>query len=212
MSSELLSALVVGGCGFLGHHIVPKLLEKFSFAQILVLDLRTTHNRFSLVIYYDGDITPIADVQRVLDQIRSQVIIHTASPVVVDFKETFTLYHKINVDGTRVLLECAGQIECTRVFVYTFNTFVVHDSMNGFVNVEKFLSVFRYFKQREIYFHIKGSVEDFVFFSNRKYLDMLIVAIRPADMFGEKFIQMLSNLLNVYYIKKTKIQLRNNRN
>lgn len=188
---------------FLGHHIVSQLLEKFPSAQISVLDLRTTHNRFPLVIYYDGDITSIAGVQRVLDQVRPQVIIHTASPVVADFKGSSTLYHKVNVDGIRVLLECAGQIGCTS------SASVVHDSVNDLVNVDESLPVLRYPKQTEIYSHIKGLA---VLSSNRKQSGMLTVAIRPAGIFGEGDVQMLPNILNVYYTGKTKIQLGDNRN
>ena len=176
------------------------------------MDLRTIHNRFLLVTYYDGDITSIADVQHVLDQVRPQVIIHTASPVVADFKGSSTLYHKVNVDGTRVLLECAGQIKSTRVFVYTSSASVVHDSVNDLVNADESLQVLRYPKQTEIYSHTKGLAEDFVLSSNRKYSNMLTVAIRPAGIFGEGDVQILPNMLNVHYTGKTKIQLGDNRN
>lgn len=127
MAVELVSVLVVGGCGFLGHHIVSQLLEKFPSARISVLDLRTAHNRFPSVSYYDGDITSVEAVQHILGRVGPQVIIHTASPVVADFKGSPTLYYKVNVDGTRILLECAGQIGCVRAFVYTSSASVIHD-------------------------------------------------------------------------------------
>lgn len=212
MSSELVSALVVGGCGFLGHHIVSQLRERFPSAQISVLDLHTTHNRLPAVSYYDGDITSITDVQRVLHQVRPQVIVHTASPVVAEFKGSSTLYHKVNVEGTRTLLEIAGQIGSVQAFVYTSSASVIHDSVSDLVNADESFPVLRYPKQTEIYSHTKGVAEDLVLSSNRKFSGMLTVAIRPAGIFGEGDVQMLPNMLNVYYSGKTKVQLGNNQN
>jgi sterol-4alpha-carboxylate 3-dehydrogenase (decarboxylating) len=50
------SALVVGGCGSLGHGIVKRLLEIQPPIQISVFDLNTTPNRQDNVKYYEVDI------------------------------------------------------------------------------------------------------------------------------------------------------------
>lgn len=212
MAFDMVSVLVVGGCGFLGHHIVSQLLEKFPSAQISVLDLHTAHNRFPSVYYYDGDITDTAAVQHVFRQVRPQVIIHTASPVVADFKGSSKLYYKVNVEGTRILLECAGQTGHVRAFIYTSSASVIHDSVSDLVNADESLPVLRTPEQTEIYSHTKGLAEDLVLSSNRKYSGMLTVAIRPAGIFGEGDVQMLPNMLNVYYTGKTKVQLGDNKN
>ena len=49
--------VVIGGCGFLGHHIVSQLPELNSPIQVIVFNLWTRKNRFPSVSYYDGDIT-----------------------------------------------------------------------------------------------------------------------------------------------------------
>jgi len=211
MSSELGSVLVIGGCGFLGHHIVSQLLESPS-AQVTVLDLRTTRNRFPSVSYYDGDITSSTAVQSVLQEVKPQVIIHTASPVVASFVGSTTLYHKVNVEGTRNLLEWAGKVGCVKAFIYTSSASVVHDSVSDLVNADETFPVLRSPQQREIYSHTKGIADDLVLAANRKYGDMLTVAIRPAGIFGEGDVQMLPNMLNVYYTGKTKFQLGDNKN
>lgn len=54
--------------------------------------------------------------------------------------------------------------------------------------------------------------ESHVLAANRKYEDMLTLVIRPAGIFEESDVQMLPNLLNMYYTEKTKIQLDNNKN
>ena len=212
MSSELVSALVIGGCGFLGHHIVSQLQEKYPLARISVLDLRTTHNRLPSVLYYDGDITSMTDVQRVLLHVRPQVIFHTASPVVAGFEGSSALYHKVNVDGTRILLESAERIDSIKAFVYTSSASVIHDSISDLLNADESLPVLRYPKQTEFYSHTKGLAEDLVLAANRKRPDFLTVSIRPAGIFGEGDVQLLPNLLNTYYTGKNIVQLGDNQN
>lgn len=207
MSSELSSVLVVGGCGFLGHHIVSQLLPS---AQVSVLDLRTTRNRFPGVDYYDADITSASAVLDVLQKARPQVIIHTASPVFGPGMAS--LYHKVNVEGTRTLLECAGQVGFVKAFVYTSSASVVHDGVSDLVNADETYPVLRIPQQTEIYSHTKGLADDLVLAANRKYGGMLTVAIRPAGIFGEGDVQMLPNMLKAYYDGKTKFQLGDNTN
>ena len=210
MSVELDSVLVVGGCGFLGHHIVS-LLSKFS-SDVSVFDLRTTQNRFPSVKYFDGDITDRKAISSVIQETKPSVVIHTASPVVASIEGNTSLYHKVNVDGTRILLECAGQAECVKAFVYTSSASVVHDGVSDLTMADETYPVLRSPQQTEIYSHTKGLADNLVLASNLKYGKMLTVAIRPASLFGEGDVQMLPNMLQVYYDGKTKFQLGNNEN
>lgn len=212
MGSEPVSVLIIGGCGFLGHHIVSQLREKYPSAQVSVLDLRTTRNRFPHVSYYDADITSSQDVKRVLQDVMPEVIIHTASPVVADLQGASTIYQKVNVEGTRTLVECAGQIGCVKAFIYTSSASVIHDSVSDLVRADETFPVLLIPQQTEIYSHTKAVAENYVLAANRKYGDMLTAAIRPAGIFGEGDVQMLPNMLNVYYTGKTKVQLGNNEN
>jgi sterol-4alpha-carboxylate 3-dehydrogenase (decarboxylating) len=99
------SALVIGGCGSLGHRVVEELLKLEPLPQVSVFDLQTTQNRFPSVEYYDVDISNKDQVYSALSKTRAQAIFHTASPPpsLLDL----ALYLKVNVDGTRNLLECA---------------------------------------------------------------------------------------------------------
>lgn len=54
--------------------------------------------------------------------------------------------------------------------------------------------------------------EDLVLASNRKYTNMLTIAIRPAGIFGEGDTQVVPGLLKAYYGRKTKFQLGDNMN
>ena len=104
-TQPITSALVVGGCGSLGHRVVEKLLELEPPPQVSVFDLQTIQNRFPSVAYHDVDISVKDQVYSALRKVHPQVIFHTASPPygLLDLP----LYLKVNVEGTRNLLECA---------------------------------------------------------------------------------------------------------
>ncbi len=206
------SVLVVGGCGFLGHHIVSQLLESYD-AQVSVIDLRTELNRFPLAKYYDADITSESAVRSVLTEVKPTVIIHTASPnFVSDEGKNKALYKKVNVNGTQNLIDRAGEIGCVKAFVYTSSSSVIHDSISPLINADERWPTLRAPLQREYYSETKAMAEDLVLASNRKYTNMLTIAIRPAGIFGEGDTQVVPGLLKAYYGRKTKFQLGDNMN
>jgi sterol-4alpha-carboxylate 3-dehydrogenase (decarboxylating) len=100
--------LVIGGCGALGHRLVAELLRLDSPPHhVYVFDVRTENNRVDTVEYYNVDITSKDQVTATLQRLSPlpEVIIHTASPPpgLLDL----ALYIKVNVEGTKNLLECA---------------------------------------------------------------------------------------------------------
>lgn len=177
------SVIVIGGCGFLGHNIVSQLLE-FTTAKVSVLDLRTDRNRLPSVTYHEGDISSVKDVLSVLDHVRPAVVIHTASPSV--FARNMSFFLRINVDGTRNLLECAQKVG-VKAFVYTSSASVIHDTVSDLVNVDESAPVLYIPDQKEAYNHTKSLAEDLVLAANRKNnSNMLTVALRPSGLFGER--------------------------
>ncbi|KAI9792321.1 MAG: erg26, C-3 sterol dehydrogenase [Peltula sp. TS41687] len=211
-ATTLGSVLVVGGCGFLGHHIVSQLLESYS-AEVSVLDLRVNKNRFPRVSYHAGDITSPTDVRSVLEAVRPQIIIHTASPPMAAGDGDYSaFYEKVNVGGTRNLLECAGQAGCVKAFVYTSSASIIHDTVSDLVYADESWPVLRFPVQREKYSHTKGIADDVVLAANRKYGDMLTTCIRPAGIFGEGDVQMTPGMLAVYDRGLWRVQMGNNEN
>lgn len=206
------SVLVVGGCGFLGHHIVFQLLESYD-AQVSVIDLRTELNRFHSAKYYDADITSETAVRSVLAEVKPTVIIHTASPnFVSDEGKNKPLYKKVNVDGTQNLIDRAGEIGCVKAFVYTSSSSVIHDSISPLIDADERWPTLRAPLQKEYYSETKAMAEDLVLASNRRYTNMLTIAIRPAGIFGEGDTQVVPGLLKAYYGRKTNFQLGDNMN
>lgn len=164
---QLGTVLVVGGCGFLGWNIVNQLLSfpsehdesvalphvendpRFEYhglkgrypdyanTQVHVVDLRTTNNRLPGAHYHEGDLTSVDSMLQVFRTVKPDVVIHTASPSPLG--STDELLRKVNVDGTRTLVEVAGGVhgdwgkKC-KAFVYTSSASVIHDTKSDLIN------------------------------------------------------------------------------
>lgn len=129
------TVVVVGGCGFLGSHIVSYIVRRHPQTQIAVLDLRTNSNRHtsSTVSYHDGDITDAAAMQRFFAQIKPDAVIHTASP---HFNLPPAIHDKVNVEGTKILLK-AAQDAGVKAFVYTSSASVIFGGAAELVNANE---------------------------------------------------------------------------
>lgn len=205
--------LVIGGCGFLGHHIVSQLLAP-STCSVSVLDLNTTHNRLDGATYHSADITSPTAVHEVLQKSQPQIIIHTASPLASDGHSAAqkALYYKVNVEGTRNLLEQASQLGGVKAFVYTSSASVISDNESDLVNADERWPVLRAPLQKLYYSETKGVAEQLVLDANGKYGDMLTVALRPAGIFGEGDAQMIPGMLGALERGQTRFQLGENEN
>lgn len=136
------------------------------------------------------------------------MVIHTASPV-VDPRNNH-LYAPVNIEGTRILLEVAGQTG-TRAFVYTSSPSVIHDNASDLVMADESLPVLHGSEQPEIYSRTKGVAEELVLAFNGKY-GMATCAIRPSSIFGPGECQILQGMKKAYQEGKTKFQLGDNKN
>ena len=218
---ELGNVLVIGGCGFLGHHIVRQILSSYDYTALSVLDFRTDNNRQPGVSYHNADITSTSSVTSALEKIRPSVIIHTASPTATTDGASSSekvakrsLYYKVNVEGTKNLLDCAASIGTVKAFVYTSSASVVHDSVSDLIDADENYPVLRSPIQKEYYSETKGMAEEAVLAFNRspQSPQMLTCALRPALIFGEGDMQLVPNLYKAYEKGQTRFQLGQNEN
>ncbi|KAF2121686.1 C-3 sterol dehydrogenase/C-4 decarboxylase family protein [Lophiotrema nucula] len=113
------SVLVVGGCGFIGYHIVRHFVQAPDFSAVSVLSRSAANSAHKVdgANYVAGDLGDHGSLRHILEDLRPNVIIHAASPSPVT--GTPKEYQKIAVDGTKNLLDIAKDLPETRVLIYT---------------------------------------------------------------------------------------------
>lgn len=111
--------LVVGGCGFVGYHIVRHFVQAPEFNPVYVISRSATNSRNKVdgAKYIAGDLGDHESFRRILQEIRPHVIVNAASPSPVT--GTPKEYQKIAVDGTKNLLSLATKSPDVQILVYT---------------------------------------------------------------------------------------------
>ena len=204
------SVLVIGGYGFLGHRIARTLLETHASNNISVLDLRTDRNRLRSISYYKGDICSRSDIQSTFARVKAQVIFHTASPP-APF-DSLDLFMRVNILGTRNLLECAQEGQTVVAFVYTSSATVVHDEVNDRFDIDDNAPVLYMPVRKDTYDHSKAVTDSLILNANCQDSKMLTTAIHPSGMFGEDDLITVKPMVNAAAEVKYKYQVGNGRN
>ena len=151
---ELGRVLVIGGNGFLGHHIVNQALESWSCTHVSSVDLRCERNRNAAAVYRECDITDTAKLTSIFEELKPDVVIHTASPVAVDNQKARELFKKVNVGGTQSVVD-ACQNAGVNVLVYTSSASVISDGSTNLYNADERWPVIRGDQQKEYYSETK---------------------------------------------------------
>lgn len=150
--------LITGGCGFLGHHIVRVLLRDWTASSISVVDLRCDRNRrpeSDGIQYYEADITDAAKVASIFDEVRPDVVIHTASPPAQGATAlSDALFKKVNIDGTQVIVDACRKTG-VKALVYTSSASVTSDNVSDLINADERWPVPRGKDQTEYYTETK---------------------------------------------------------
>ena len=132
-------AIVTGGAGFIGSHLVDRLLA--DGAEVVVIDnfdayydadrkRRNLHDasRFAGFRLVEGDIRDASLVGRLFSEVEPDVVVHLAAKAGVRPSiEAPTLYTEVNVTGTVVLLEAAARLQRKPRFVFASSSSVYGD-------------------------------------------------------------------------------------
>nr|CDP23746.1 Putative Sterol-4-alpha-carboxylate 3-dehydrogenase [Podospora anserina S mat+] len=211
------SAMVIGGCGFLGHHVVRLLLRDYTTTSISVIDLRCTRNRrpeSDGVKYYEADITDADKLISVFSEARPDVVIHTASPPAQSNDSvSHALFKKVNVDGTAAVIK-ACQTTGVKALVYTSSASVMSDNKSDLINADERWPTVRGENQTEYYSETKAAAEELVLLANRASPapSLLTCAIRPSGIMGEGDTMVLYHMINIYRQGRTGVQVGDNNN
>ncbi|ANB15181.1 sterol-4-alpha-carboxylate 3-dehydrogenase (decarboxylating) [Sugiyamaella lignohabitans] len=216
MSTQPLSipakkVLLVGGCGFLGLHLIDQFWNLSPRPEIHVFDIRelpkVSPNFYkfnpSQINVHIGDLTSPTDVSEVISRISPEVIVHSASPV---HGMGSAIYYKVNVDGTKNLIACAKKLKVPAL-VYTSSAGVLFngDDLYNADETHPFPA-----KSMDAYNLTKQIAEELVLKADSP--EFRTTAIRPAGIFGPGDRQMIPALRAMGQKGQHKIQLGNNLN
>lgn len=200
MSQPTGGSLVIGGCGFLGYHIVRHLLQDEALQPVHVLDMKTNNNRVEGVASYTrGAITDGAAVRALLDKLQPRVIFHMASPPASLPSQHKSEFHATNVVGTATLLSAAAESESVKAFVYTSTVDVYADPPHNNSSEDQPLWTDVYSgkgrrpaKMSE-YCYTKTVADGLVRSANSGRLKTIV--LRPGHVYGERHTQGLYEML-----------------
>ncbi|KAL7754297.1 erg26, C-3 sterol dehydrogenase [Sorochytrium milnesiophthora] len=202
------TVLVVGGDGFLGRHIVERLLSQ-GYSPVHVLDLQQRFPDDERVHYHIGSILDHAFLKRTLSDNGVTAVIHTASP---PHGRTKQFYWSVNVDGTKTLVQACLESSVEK-FVYTSSASVVFSGANIFEATEDLAYCATPY---DPYTETKAAAEDIVLKSNNLPTTaghpLLTCALRPSGIFGPRDGQMIPGFLATVADGKCKYVLGNGRN
>ncbi|MCR9213950.1 MAG: NAD-dependent epimerase/dehydratase family protein [Proteobacteria bacterium] len=121
--------LITGGAGFLGKRLTKRLLDrrylldsqgrKSELTKITLFDVvETVGFHTDLIEYVKGDISDFDQVQDLVGE-DTESIFHLAAIVSADAEENFDLGMRINLDGTRNILEAARHLSHIPKLIFT---------------------------------------------------------------------------------------------
>ncbi|KAL3421064.1 3-beta hydroxysteroid dehydrogenase/isomerase [Phlyctema vagabunda] len=195
-TSELGSVLVIGGCGFLGRHIVKALLDDPTSPKVAVMSRNPTSNQFENVSYHTGDVTDYETVSSLLTKVQPRVIINTASPVAYADHEHKSDYLKVSVDGTANLLACAAEIPSVRAYVYTSSAPIIAGAGAAYYRSDETAPTLNVIRKGDPY-HIAKAIADQMVLDANDPKGIRTATIRPTAMYGEGDWQMTRDVLDV---------------
>lgn len=178
-------AIVTGGCGFTGSHMVEGLLSNAPDCEVHVIT-RNVRNQIPGVTYHSCDISSLKEVQAVFDSVKPKTVFHVACPDPSVHQPS--IFWEVNVKGTKNLLLAAKNIKTVHAFVYTSSSSVIHNDRTGAVDLDDSMPVLGRQAQTIEYSLTKGVAETEILAANRSNGDasMLTVSIRPPLIFGEQ--------------------------
>jgi len=177
--TKLLKAIVTGGAGFIGSHLVDRLVERGD--EVSVLDDLSAGQLSNLekvlpdIFFHKLDIT---DYQSLLEVSRGiDVIFHLATQCLVKGNEEPMLIHSVNDVGTYNV--CAVAKECGCKIVYVGTSEMYGHQRCSTINEESPLNPV------SLYGITKVVGEQYVRFFHKIY-DVPVVCIRPFNTFGPR--------------------------
>lgn len=176
---------VIGGSGFLGRHLVERLVEKGY--SVAVFDIA---QRYEVpgVVFHQGDLCDKQALLKVLKDV--SLVFHCASPSPAC--DDRNLFWKVNVEGTRTVIQACQEARVQKL-VLTSSASVVFEG----IDIKNGKEDLPYAKRPiDYYTETKIQQEKVVLEACSKEKDFLTVAIRPHGIFGPRDPQLVPILVD----------------
>ncbi|XP_076018820.1 sterol-4-alpha-carboxylate 3-dehydrogenase, decarboxylating [Genypterus blacodes] len=176
---------VIGGSGFLGRHLVEKLMDRGY--SVSVFDIRQSYE-LPGVTFHQGDLCNKQDLLPALKDV--SLVFHCASPAPAS--DNRGLFERVNIQGTRTVIQACMEAGVQRL-VLTSSASVVFegtDIKNGKENLPYAKKPIDYYTQTKI------EQEKLVLRACNKEKGFLTVAIRPHGIFGPRDPQLVPILVD----------------
>uniref|UniRef100_A0A3B3Y1G6 Sterol-4-alpha-carboxylate 3-dehydrogenase, decarboxylating n=1 Tax=Poecilia mexicana TaxID=48701 RepID=A0A3B3Y1G6_9TELE len=176
---------VIGGSGFLGRHLVEKLLDRGY--SVSVFDIRQSYE-LPGVTFHQGD---LCDKQALLSALKDvSLVFHCASPA--PSSDDRLLFERVNIRGTQTVIQACLDAGVQKL-VLTSSASVVFegtDVKNGKEDLPYAKKPIDYYTQTKI------EQEKLVLEACNKPKGFLTVAIRPHGIFGPRDPQLVPTLVD----------------
>lgn len=187
------TVLVVGGCGFLGYHLVRYLLDDDECGPVYVLDRKIDANRHIGASYVLGNITDAAALSALIGEIQPRAIFHAASPLAYLPRRREHEFTETNITGTQCLLAVATTSDAVDTFVYTSSVDVYSNPPHD--RASETHPLWPPGARTTEYNRTKAIADRLVRAANGPRLRT--VSLRPGHMYGERHTQGLVEVLDM---------------
>ncbi|KAL8636340.1 MAG: hypothetical protein Q9228_006254 [Teloschistes exilis] len=201
------SVLVIGGCGFVGFHIVKALLEHRVWS-VHVISRNPSQNRVEGAHYHTGSILVPQQIQCTLAAVAPAVIIHAASPLPSGDGGGERQFQETNVQGTKNLLQLAITNH-VKAFIYT-SSWTVIDAPSIELATET-IPIYTVTSRADYYAKSKAIADQMVLDSNGCG-GLRTLCLRPAAVYGERDGQMIPEMLKSLRQGQHQYQIGHNTN
>jgi len=202
-------ALVTGGCGCVGFHVVQALLNESSISAVHVFSRKPSQNQHAGATYHTGSIVSEQDVAAVILLVQPTVIFHVASPASAGSAVSSKFFYDVNVKGTQTLLNYAEKSPCTRSFIYTSSSIVVRPPYHNTTETQPLVSLNR-IADFDYYTTTKAIADQMVLEANDTSSNLDTCCLRISPIYGERDNQLIPGLIKVLDDSRRYVQIGNN--
>ena len=199
--------LIVGGCGFVGYHIVDAFVQHSTWSSVHVMSRDPSRNQIEGVHYHSGSITSFEQTQSLLAEVQPSLIIHTASPT-ASGDARGDCFYDINVKGTQNLLKAAVVSNHVKMLIYTSTVEVMEGSSHNFLTEDAQLCATS--SRAEYYAKTKAVADQAVLDTNGKG-GLRTLCLRLALVYGERDNQCIPGTLHALQQGRHRYQIGDNK-